>query len=980
MATTLKSVRRWQHRYLGLDVFPEPFGELEIDTFFRFSPELRARILTRRGPLPRVGAALHLGFLEMTGTVPHRFDRIPPVLLQHLGRELELPVPSIASLKTLYQRDETRYRHRVWSRSVLGLTEHVDGQVPAIVGALTEHAEGGASKAALLNAARVWFYEHRTVLPVPAVLNRLVGRARKLVEDKARKHILREVSEETLDRWIAILLELETPGQTKLEWLQKRPLPATPKGLRSEIAKIHFLLDLEVDRLELPEVRHEQQRAFARRLRHRSPSRFATLVPRTQRLLAACYLRVKLLESTDIALFMMDVITTDIWNRATHQAVKDAAESNGRLLALLHDIRLVIEDGSVDDREARERIRELLPEPIELQSLSKTKEIRELLIANPRRCRGVLKQLLRLEVQGAPGCRVLEALGVLKGLYAREARSLPEGTDVRFAPTWHELLIGGDRAKAWRAFQVALLFEAHKGLRNGSLWVPYSWAYRERDRLLIPAAKWDRDRAEVCKRLGFPGDPDGITKPLIEGLEEKLEAVAQAVDDGKLTVSANGIHLPKDPRVVDEKALEPIKRDLFSELPGAQLPELMVEIDCQTGFSEILLGRPPISREDLLTVYCGILAQGTEIGASGVAAMRPGVSRDRIADGMMLLEDGDALHRANEAVLDYLYRHPLTKIWGDGTWASADAMVLDTTRYLWKARHEPRRGRRAIATYAHVLDRGGIIHDLPLVSTQRQAGAALEGMLRQTASECLEKIAVDTHGHTDFGMALAKLLGFDECPRLKRLADRRLHVPRRMRVPEVLREATRFDVSKAQLQRGWDQLLRVAASVEGGWLTAVLALARFGSDASSDPIHITGTALGRLCRTDYLCDYYTMPSFRNEVRHALNQGELTNSLKRAIYYGIVKAKRGRRPEELVAISGGLTLLANLTMAWVTHHLEAILERRARGGEPVPTSVIAHISPVHYEAINFRGTLSFPIDENLDRLLLRTQRRKEAAGA
>ena len=41
----------------------------------------------------------------------------------------------------------------------------------------------------------------------------------------------------------------------------------------------------------------------------------------------------------------------------------------------------------------------------------------------------------------------------------------------------------------------------------------------------------------------------------------------------------------------------------------------------------------------------------------------------------------------------------------------------------------------------------------------------------------IERIAVDTHGYTDFAMDLARLLGFDLCPRLKSLNDRLLHVP-----------------------------------------------------------------------------------------------------------------------------------------------------------------------------------------------------------
>jgi hypothetical protein len=70
--------------------------------------------------------------------------------------------------------------------------------------------------------------------------------------------------------------------------------------------------------------------------------------------------------------------------------------------------------------------------------------------------------------------------------------------------------------------------------------------------------------------------------------------------------------------------------------------------------------------------------------------------------------------------------------------------------------------------YTHVLDQWGIIYDQPIILNQRQAGMAIEGMVRQKASTELRQLAVDTHGFTDFAMATSKLLGFDLCPRLKK--------------------------------------------------------------------------------------------------------------------------------------------------------------------------------------------------------------------
>lgn len=60
-----------------------------------------------------------------------------------------------------------------------------------------------------------------------------------------------------------------------------------------------------------------------------------------------------------------------------------------------------------------------------------------------------------------------------------------------------------------------------------------------------------------------------------------------------------------------------------------------------------------------------------------------------------------------------------------------------------------------------------------------------------------------------------------------------------------------------------------------------------------------------------------------------------HTLQRAIYFGGIPVARERRQDELVAISGSLTLLTNLAMAWTTHKLQGVLNHRGRRERPVP---------------------------------------------
>ena len=214
-------------------------------------------------------------------------------------------------------------------------------------------------------------------------------------------------------------------------------------------------------------------------------------------------------------------------------------------------------------------------------------------------------------------------------------------------------------------------------------------------------------------------------------------------------------------------------------------------------------------------------------------------------------------------------------------------------------------------------------------------------------------------------MALAKLVGFDLCPRLAGLKTRRLYLPKGLEVPHVLRPIVAETVSRRAVGRGWEGLLRLGASVKHGWDSASSALDRFGSAAAGDPIYNAGDALGRLLRSLYLCDYLSNPMFRTEVLDLLNQGEAVHSLQRAIHNGMITAKQGRTTEELGTISGALTLLANIVMAWNTHHLQVMLDR-APGDHP--DEVVSRLAPIGHKHINMRGILTFDLARYRSNLL------------
>ena len=363
-----------------------------------------------------------------------------------------------------------------------------------------------------------------------------------------------------------------------------------------------------------------------------------------------------------------------------------------------------------------------------------------------------------------------------------------------------------------------------------------------------------------------------------------------------------------------------------------------------------------------------VLAHVTALDAAGIALMMPQVTAEQVLSAMRYVEEEGALKAANQTVVAFQRRYPITKAWGDGTLASADLTSLDVSKHLWNARRDPRRRQPAIGSYTHLGDFWSLFNDMPLLLHERQAGAGIEGAIRQKDIP-VATLCVDTHGYSEFAMAIAKLLGLDLCPRLKRLQERKLFVPNKgIVIPGELKDVIDFDVSLRAIIKEWDTLVRITASIETGETSALVAIAHFGSVARGDPVHTAGVHLGRLVRSLFLCDYLTNEVFRRTIHRILAHGESVHTLQRAIHDGTPSKPRGRRPEELMATSGALTLLTNLCLTWNTMHMQRVFnDWRAANPQVATGDWLNHISPAHSGHINTCGIFTFPVEQYRERL-------------
>jgi len=888
---------------------------------------------------------------------------VPVALLRHLGQTLDIATPDLASLRALYARGRTLFDHQQQACEVLGFAWMSEHQRRALVRVLRDEVAHTADRERLLLRARHWLYEHRLIIVHERAIRALVAAALAELEAATAASIRATVPAAALKQWATAVAACRPDGQHCQSWLWSAPAKHSTRQIAEVLERITVLNGLGLDR-HLGELNDALVRRYARRMATRPPSISERIKEPARTVEIACFLRYCLLTATDQLILMFQRRATDLWRQCAEDAV--GAIDWSRQYQLLQELAELAQD---EDRaaELRTRLLELIAAKRAQRSLSRASGIRRQLIAGIAPVRSLLVAVSSLIWKATGEHPALQALDTLRVQYAAGDKTLPiDVTAARLGAAWRQDIADPDRDRAFRALEVATLFALRRGLRNGSIWIKHSLSFRGRERLFIPDERWQTEARRHYARLQMPAKAANFLAPLLERVCTGVDAVAAAVRAGTLRVD-DELHLA--PLAVDDEDPEvtKLRSRLDQRIGEVQLPEVILAVDAQVRFSWIMLGREPRSGQELLMAYSGILAHGTSLTAAECARMIPPLSAAIIRQAMRWAGDERRLALACQAVLEFMQGHAIAATWGRADLASSDTMSLETSRRVWQARQDPRRQTASIGIYSHVKDRWGIFHAQPIVLNERQAGAAIEGVVRQERVETTQ-LAVDTHGHTDFAMALARLLGFDLCPRLRELKQRRLFLPRGMTVPEELAAVCEAGIDTALIEAQWDTLVHLAASVSSGHASAVTALARFGSAARGDPIYGAGVQLGKPLRTAFLADYFVNAGFRRELRRLLNRGEVVNALKRAIYTGRVGPAQARRADEMQAVADALSLLANIVMGWNTHQMQAVLDRWANRRQIVPPELIGRIAPTRLEGINLRGVFRFPLERYAQQIL------------
>ena len=162
-----------EFRYVGRDSLPTRLPEFDVEHYFALTASDVAAINQKFRRASRPGVAIQLVFLRASGRTLDQLNTLPRQLLRYIGEKLAVETPTIASLRTIYQRYPTLYEHQVWALQYLGLTRLDDEQWAGLEAWMRQDAAESLTVEELLQHAHYWLYERRILIPSTRALQDL---------------------------------------------------------------------------------------------------------------------------------------------------------------------------------------------------------------------------------------------------------------------------------------------------------------------------------------------------------------------------------------------------------------------------------------------------------------------------------------------------------------------------------------------------------------------------------------------------------------------------------------------------------------------------------------------------------------------------------------------------------------------------------------------------------------------------------------
>ena len=349
------------------------------------------------------------------------------------------------------------------------------------------------------------------------------------------------------------------------------------------------------------------------------------------------------------------------------------------------------------------------------------------------------------------------------------------------------------------------------------------------------------------------------------------------------------------------------------------------------------------------------------IGLEKMAQSTPGISYSQLANAKQWRFYKEALTRAQSVLVNYQLKLPVADFWGEGKTTASDGMRVPVGVSALKSDVNPHyKSMEKGATMIRSINDRHTTHHIEVASTNtREATHTLDGLLYHETDLDIEEHFTDTNGYSDQVFGMTALLGFDFEPRIRNIKKSQLFSIKSPSYYPNLSEDISGKINVKIIEENYDEIKRIAYSIQTGKVSSSLLLGKLGSYARKNRVALALRELGRIEKSIFMIDYITDSELRRRITHGLNKTEAINALARELFFG----RRGKFMERDIRrqlqSASALNVLINAISIWNAVYLQAAYNYLVKI-DPEVTKYMKHVSPINWEHITFLGEYKFDL--------------------
>jgi TnpA family transposase len=936
-------------------------------------------ILKCRGDPQRRRFAVQLCALANAGRFLRPQDTPPVRLLNHLAAQLGLP-PVLTPDPPPKADTEQEHLQRLRAyRGYCPFDTTVQQELEPWV--LARAAEGVLPQPLFMLVEEELVRHRRVVLPAPATLERVVAIACARAREVIFQDVAITLSLDTTAMLDALLAAPEGSRRSRLFRFREYPPEATPQSIGDFIARLHDLETLGVDTLDLPVLHAEMLSHLADAAKGYDAQALKRFAPPKRYTLVACFLvdQYKTLLDQVVemhAQYMGGMIRrSDNTVAATRRRLFPPQRVRETSDTLRDGIALVLAHFQREDVLPRAAFFTRIGEGRAWQAVERYDECRRLddrgivdaLLNRHSHLRRYLPAFLQRPFAAQPGSEYLLAA-------IQCARALPSGmplpddaTERVVPPKLRSALPRTDGTRDRRLWEIGLSLSVRDALRSGDLYLSASKRHVSFPHMVYSEARWATERSRAYADLGLPAEPAAAVQRLRASLEAAVTQARESLPANPfVTVQADGLHLHRgqEDRYQPSVAVRNLRRVIQGQLSTVRIEDLLSTVEARCGFLREL--RPRGGGEshikDLrVALTAALVAHGTNLGIAAMGLATDQVTVDTLQTVTKACLHADTLRAANAVIVDYIHRLPFSALWGTGAFSSSDGQRFPIRQRSLLGAFCPRYFgyyERAVTVYTHMSDQFSVFSTQAISCSEREALYVLEGLLEHDTVLRHRSHTTDTHGYTEQLFGLCYLLGFAFMPRIADLADQQLYTPDPPAHHGPLAPIFRGTVDMGLIGEQWDQLVRMAASIQHQTAKAHDVMQRLVSSGPADRLAKALTALGRLVKTAHILRYIADPALRGAVQLQLNRDEARHALARRLFFAELGEFLRGDYAEIMNKASCLSLLSNAVAAWNIAEMGRIVDRLRAQGEVIVDEELAHVWPLARRHIIPHGSYHF----------------------